>query len=163
MKDRPTDAHPRRHRHQVPFAIVWLFATLHFLAGCLLFAQQSQPASYAGFDGQTVSTVEISARPDVDLAAMRERIEVQPGKPFSAQELSKSVAALQQTRLFSDVQVSLEPEQGGLRVLFILQPTDYVGVIDFLGTGTKFPYTALLQAVDIPEQSAYFSGLTSKG
>ena len=107
--------------------------------------------------------MEISARPDVDIDAMRERIEVQAGKPFSAQELKQSVAALQQTRLFSEVQVSLEPEQAGLRVLFILQPTDYVGVIEFPGAGTKFPYTALLQAVDIPEQSPYFSGLEVKG
>ncbi|HEY6444796.1 MAG TPA: POTRA domain-containing protein [Candidatus Acidoferrales bacterium] len=163
MKKLPTDALQRRHRRQVPSAIVWLCATLHFLAGYLLFAQQTQPTSYVGFDGQTVSTVEISARPDVDLAAMRERIELQPGKPFSARELTASVAALQQTRLFSEVQVSLEPEQAGLRVLFILQPTDYVGMIDFRGTGTNFPYTALLQAVDIPGQSAYFPGLGAKG
>ena len=163
MKKRPTDAPQERHPCQVPYVLVLLCSILHFLAGCLLFAQQTQPTSYAGFDGQTVSAVEISARPDVDLAAMRERIELQPGKPFSARELTASVAALQQTRLFSEVQVSLEPEQAGLQVLFILQPTDYVGVIDFRGTGTKFPYTALLQAVDIPEQSAYFSGLGAKG
>jgi len=163
VKKRPTDSSPQRHAGQVPKMLVWPCLILHFLAGCLLFAQQTQPTSYAGFNGQTVSAVEISARPDVDLAAMRERIEVQPGKPFAARELNESVAALQQTRLFSEVQVSLEPEQAGLRVLFILQPTDYVGVINFLGTGTKFPYTALLQAVDIPEQSPYFFGVGTKG
>jgi outer membrane protein assembly factor BamA len=129
----------------------------------LLFAQQTQPTGYTGFEGQNISSVEISARPDVDIDAMRERIEVKAGKPFSAQELNQSVAALQQTRLFSEVQVSLEPEQAGLRVLFILQPTDYIGVIEFPGVGTKFPYTALLQAVDIPEQSPYFSGLEVQG
>lgn len=162
MRRRPADASPRRHSHQVSHVLVWLYAILQFLAGGLLFAQQTQPTSYAGFDGQTVSTVEISARPDVDLAEMCERIKVQPGKPFSAQELNESVAALQQTRLFPEVQVSLELEQAGLQVLFILQPTDYVGVINFPGTGTKFPYTALLQAVDIPEQSPYFSDLGGK-
>lgn len=162
VKERSADA-VRCQLRQAPGALFWLCPILHFLAGGLLFAQQTQPTAYGGFDGQPVSSVEISARPDVDVTAMRERIEVRAGKPFSARELSQSVAALQQTRLFSEVQVSLEPEQAGLQVLFILQPTDYVGVIEFPGVGTKFSYTALLQAVDIPEQSPYFSGLEDKG
>ncbi len=163
MKKHPADASPLHRARQGSYALFWLCSILYFLAGGLLFAQQTQPTGYAGFEGQNISSVEISARPDVDINAMRERIAVQAGKPFSAQELKQSVAALQQTRLFSEVQVSLEPEQAGLRVLFILQPTDYVGVIEFPGAGTKFPYTALLQAVDIPEQSPYFSGLEVKG
>ena len=52
--------------------------------------------------------------------------------------------------------MSLVPEETGLRVLFILQPAFYVGVLEFPGTGHRFPYTALMQATDIPEQSPYF-------
>ena len=163
MKRRLVDVSLWHCARQARYALFWLCPILDLLGGGLLFAQQTQPMSYAGFDGQTVSTVEISARQNVDITAMRERIEVRPGKPFSTRELNESVAALRQTRQFSEIQVSLEPEQAGLEVIFILQPTDYVGVIDFPGTGTKFPYTALLQAVDIPEQSPYFSGLGVKG
>jgi outer membrane protein insertion porin family len=163
VKKRPPGASPPHHCRHAPYALLWLCPILQFVAGGLLLAQQTQPTGYGGFDGQTVSSVEISARPNADAEALRERIEVRAGKPFSARELSESVASLQQTQLFSEVQVSLEPEQAGLRVLFILQPADYVGVIEFPGVGTKFPYTALLQAVDIPEQSPYFSGLVTTG
>ena len=66
----------RRRPWQAPRALFWLWPMLHFFAGGLLFAQQTQPTAYGGFDGQPVSSVEISARPGVDVAAMRERIEV---------------------------------------------------------------------------------------
>ena len=163
MKKDSSDVSRLRRARQGSYALFWLYLILYFLAGSLLFAQQTQPTGYAGFDGQPISRVEISAGPDVNIDAMRERIAVKAGNPFSTRDLNQSVAALQQTRLFSEVQVSLEPEQGGLRVLFILQPTDYIGVVEFPDTGTKFPYTALLQAVDIPEQSPYFSGVEVKG
>ena len=114
-----------------------------------------------GFEGQQVSSVEIAARPDVNLDEMRRLIKQQAAKPFSAEAMHESVAALQQTHLFTQVQVSLEPEQDGLRVLFILQPADYIGMIDFQGTGTRFPYTELLQAANIPEQSPYVPDLGS--
>ncbi len=128
-----------------------------------LSAQQTQPSSTAGFDGQPVSSVEIAVRPNVNVDELRRLIKQQAGKPFSTDAMHESVEALQQTKLFTQVQVSLEPEQDGLRVLFILQPADYVGMIDFQGTGTRFPYTELLQAVNIPEQSPYVPELTAQG
>jgi outer membrane protein insertion porin family len=126
-------------------------------------AQQEQPNSYGGFEGQAVSSVVIAAGPDVDLDAIRRMIRQQAGQPLSTDAIRESVAALQQTERFAQVQVSLEPEQSGLRLLFILQPADYIGAIDFPGTGTRFPYTGLLQAVNIPEQSAYFPELLTEG
>ena len=126
-------------------------------------AQQTQPSSTAGFDGQPVSSVEIAVRPDVNVDELRRLIKQQGGKPFSTEAMHDSVEALQQTKLFTQVQVSLEPEQDGLRVLFILQPADYVGMIDFQGTGTRFPYTELLQAVNIPEQSPYVPEMAAQG
>jgi outer membrane protein insertion porin family len=125
------------------------------LTGQALFAQQAQPDTYAGFDGQNVSSVEVAARPEVDVQAMRKLIQQQSAKPFSTTAIRQSAAALEQTHLFSQVQVSVEPENDGLRVLFVLQPADYVGIIQFSGTGTRFPYTELLQAVNIPEQSPF--------
>jgi outer membrane protein assembly factor BamA len=126
-------------------------------------AQQAQPASYAGFNGQPVSAVNVAAGPNVDVGAMRRLIPQQPGEPFSEDLLQQSVRALQQTHQFSQVQVSLEPEQAGVRLLFILQPASYVGVLDFPGTGTEFPYTALVQATNIPDQSPYFMDLLVSG
>lgn len=125
-------------------------------------AQQTQPVA-AGFEGQQVASVEIAAGPDINLEEMRKLIKQQAGTNFSSDAMRESVAALQQTHLFTEVQVSLEPEQNGLRVLFILQPADYIGVVEFPGTGTRFPYTELLQAANIPEQSPYVPELGAQG
>jgi len=128
-----------------------------------LAAQQTQPASYEGFNGQPVLAVEIAAGPNVDVNAMRGLVQQQTGKPFSAELMRQSVAAFQQTHQFSQVQVSLEPELAGLRVLFILQPASYIGVLEFPGTGTRFSYTSLVQATNIPDQSPYFADLLDSG
>ena len=65
------------------------------------------------------------------------------------------MAALQKTRLFSQVQVEITPEAEGLRVMFILEPAPYIGMIRFPGATKVFLYTRLLQATNIPEQSPY--------
>ena len=138
-------------------------AFLAFSPAAGTFAQQTQPTSYAGFDGQKISDVEIAAGPEVDVDAMRKLVELEAGKPFSTQSMGRSVEALRQTHTFSEVQVSLEPEQAGLRVLFILQPAFYVGILEFPGTRHRFPYTALMQATNIPDQSPYFQALLGSG
>ncbi len=99
----------------------------------------------------------------MNLDEIRRLIQQHAGTTFSGDAMRESVAALQQTKLFTEVQVSLEPEQDGLRVLFILQPADYIGVLEFQGTGTRFPYTELLQAANIPEQSPYVPELSAQG
>ena len=132
-----------------------LCAAVLWIAGFAARAQQSQSASYGGFEGQKVSEVQIAARADVNLDDVRKFITQRPGEPFSAEAMNASVAALQQSHLFTEVQVSLQPEQDGLQVVFILQPADYVGAIEFTGVGTRFPYSGLQQAVNIPEQTPY--------
>lgn len=139
------------------------FWTAFFVAASALRAQNNQPTRYTGFDGQPVSSVDIAVREGMDINSLRKLLKIQVGQSFSADAMRESVAALQKTNSFSQVQVSLEPEQAGLHVVFILQPADYVGVIEFPGTGTRFPYTALLQAVNIPEQSPYFESLQTRG
>ncbi len=146
----------------------WRAASLAGLSLCLMalglcgqrvLAQQTQANSYAGFEGQAVSSIEIATPPAVDRDAMRKLIQQQAGKPFSLADMRQSLAALEQTRLFSQVQVSVQPDPTGLRILFILQPAAYVGIIEFPGTGARFAYTELLQATNIPEQSPYFPEL----
>jgi len=136
---------------------------LAILAAPRSFSQQAQPSSYAGFDGQQVSAVEIAAGSKVDIAAIRKLVELSAGKPFSEAAMRNSVEALQQTKKFSQVQINVEPEQSGLMVLFILQPALYVGILEFPGTGHRFPYTALMQATNIADQSPYFADLLTSG
>jgi outer membrane protein assembly factor BamA len=129
------------------------------LTASRLGAQQAQPDTYAGFDGQPVTDVEIAAAPTVDENAMRQLIQQKAGQAFSSDAIRKSTAALQQTRMFTAAEANVMPEQNGLRVLFVLEPTDYVGVVNFVGTGPNILYTGLLQAANVTEQSPFYSAL----
>ena len=124
-----------------------------FLSASL--AQQTQPSTFSGFEGQHVASVEVAARTGVDQVAMQRLIKQQSGQPFSAQAMRESIEVLEQTQLFSQVQVSVTPQQEGLKVVFILQPAEYVGILQFPGAGSGSSYTSLLQAANIPEQSPY--------
>jgi outer membrane protein insertion porin family len=143
-------------------ALMYVGALALSLAAMSLNAQQTQPTDYTGFDGQTVSQLDIAARPGIDLNAMRHLLQQKEGQPFSSTAVRQGVAALQQTHLFTEVQMNVVPEQTGLHLTFILQPADYVGVLEFPGAGTRFAYTALLQAANIPDQSPYTPGLEAE-
>ncbi len=140
----------------------WFFLLLpHLVLLQLLLAplgaggQESAQESYAGFEGRMVAEVQLAAHPAMDVEVFRSMVTLKAGQPFSMAVLRDSVAALQQTHEFSQVQVEVTPQPAGLRVVFILQPADYIGLISFPGADRTFAYTQLLQAVNIPEQSPY--------
>ena len=116
---------------------------------------ESQPESYAGFEGRNVSRIDIAVRPSEDATAIRALIRQDAGAPFSMEAIKSSVAALQQTGKFTQVQVSLEPQAAGLRVLFILQPVYDIGLVSFPGATKTFSYSRLLQAANIPATSPF--------
>ncbi len=126
-------------------------------------AQDSPAEDYAGFAGQKVSRVDFSANPAIAPDKIRPLIKQKAGEPLSLPAIQESITALQNAKLFSKVQVSVTPAESGVDVLFILQPTSYVGVLDFPGATKAFPYPQLLQVVNIPEQSAYVSDLPERG
>ena len=145
------------------------WTAVSLLAGLLLLcaapapAQKPTPATDAGFEGQKVATVDISARPQMDTTPFRNLIAQKANRPFSDAAIRRSVAALQKTKLFSQVQVKITPEMSGLRVLFLLRPAYFVGLISFPGATHTFAYPQLLQAVNIPDQSAYTDDLLQQG
>ena len=134
------------------------------IAACAfaLTAQENQPSTYEGFEGRNVSKVDIAKSPDMNVEVFRPLIKLQPGKPFSMAAIRESVAALQKTALFSQVQVKVEPEQSGVHVTFLIQPSFYVGMVYFPGA-KAFSYTRMLQAVNIPEQTPFVDDLVTKG
>ncbi|HLV94910.1 MAG TPA: POTRA domain-containing protein [Candidatus Acidoferrales bacterium] len=147
----------------------WLSRTILLVLSWLLWfpaallAQQAQPQTYADFEGKKVSRVDISQRPGFDVAPFRKLIAQKAGQPFSMSAIRESVAALQQTKEFSQVQIKVTPEQAGLDVLFILQPAYYIGIITFPGATNRFAYTELLQAANIPEQTPFTKDVLPQG
>jgi outer membrane protein insertion porin family len=125
-------------------------------------AQDNQPSTYEGFEGRAVSQVDIAASPVMNVEVFRPLIKQKTGEPFSMAAIRESVAAIQKTTLFSQVQVKVEPEQAGVHVTFLLQPALYVGMIYFPGA-SAFSYTRMLQAVNIPEQTPFVEDLVGKG
>jgi outer membrane protein assembly factor BamA len=118
-------------------------------------ADQLDPQAYTGFEGRNVSHVDIAIQPGKDAAAPRAIIQQLGGKPFSIQAIKDSVAALQKSKEYTGIQVSMEPEAQGLRVTFILRPVYTIGLISFPGAVGKLSYTRMLQAANISMDAPY--------
>ncbi|HET9321368.1 MAG TPA: hypothetical protein VFO27_16380, partial [Bryobacteraceae bacterium] len=149
-------------KHPFPATAGIALAALLSLFPCGSAAQDNQPSTYEGFEGRPVSKVDIAASPVMDVEAFRPVITQKAGEPFSIAKIRESVAALQKTTLFSQVQVKVEPEQSGAHITFLLQPAYYVGMVYFPGA-KAFSYTRMLQAVNIPDQTPFVDDLVSKG
>lgn len=141
---------------------VFLVALLSALTP-LASGQAQQPNSYAGFEDRKVASVSLSATTLMSTSAFRPMIRQKASQPFSQAAVQQSIAAFQETKLFSQVRLVVTPEPTGLNLVFILEPGYYVGLISFPGAISKFPYTRLLQAVNIPSQSEFTNDLLSQG
>ena len=98
------------------------------------------------FDGQPVNAVELVARPTLDAESFKHLVSQQVGQPYSSDKIRESVEALKASGQFTDVEASVLPEQGGLRLKFIMEPAFYIGVLEFPGAGA-FSYSQLLGVV----------------
>src|SRR5579862_6981237 len=132
--------------------IVFAVGMLAIVGGRPAFARQegqdqgSQAPSLEGFEGRNVSKVTIAIAPDKNVELARSLIAQKAGQPLSRDAIQQSVAALQQHPEFQRVQVSLEPDADGLRVVFLIQPVYRVGLASFPGAAEKISYSRLLQA-----------------
>jgi outer membrane protein insertion porin family len=106
------------------------------------------------YEGQHVSTVELSGRPDLNTNDLMPLLAQKPDTPFSQAAINQSIAALQKTGHFSNVQLQVLPEVNGLRVLFVLQPAIYIGIYEFPGA-ERYPYSRLLQVTNYPPRGPY--------
>jgi outer membrane protein insertion porin family len=106
------------------------------------------------YEGQKVSSVELAGQPEVNLDDLMPLVTQRGGDDFSAEKIDATIAALQGTGRFKDVQLDLRPEQDGVRVVFILQPAIYFGMYQFSGA-EEFPYVRLLQIANYVQQEPY--------
>ena len=107
------------------------------------------------YEGQTVVSVEIAGRPDLDQQELRPLLVQQEGQPFSQAKIDQSISALKSSGKVKEVVLEIRPQANGIRVLLICQPAIYYGLFDFPGAVGKFPYSRLLQVSDYPPRGAY--------
>ena len=133
-------------------AILWVFGSL---SGFAQTKASNQPPSY---EGQRVGSVELTANPHLNTDPYRSLIVQKAGEPFSEQSVQESIDALNRTGAFSKVELEVQPDPAGLKLTFVLEPSYYVGILNFPGATKYFTYSRLLQVANLPDQSVFQQG-----
>lgn len=108
----------------------------------------------ASYEGQPVSSVDLTSEPSVEVDSLRTLVTVKPGELYSGKLVQQSVEALKKSGQFKNVEVEVKPETNGLRVILVLEPAYYYGVLNFPGS-LGFSYVRLLQVANLPEQEPF--------
>lgn len=130
-----------------------LSAIFMFSAGA---AARAQTPTNLNYEGETVTAIDLASRPEADVEFLRSLIIQQPGQPYSNAKVQQSIAALQATGEFTALKLQVSPANGGLRLIFVMEPAYYLGLVQFPGATPTFNYTRLLQVVSFPEGSPFF-------
>jgi len=133
----------------------WIFFSLIVLMSSLSFGQtkaSNQPPSY---EGQMVGSVDLTANPHVDVEPYRALVVQKPGEPYSNQKVQASIDALNRTNAFSKVELKVQPDPSGLKLMFVLEPSYYIGTLNFPGATKAFTYARLLQVANLPDETVY--------
>jgi outer membrane protein assembly factor BamA len=108
----------------------------------------------SSFEGQNVTAVEIAGHPEFNSSQFTSLFVQHPGEPFSKEKVDQTVAALKATGKFNEVQLQVDPEADGVRVLMILEPALWFGIFEFPGA-ERFAYSRLVQVANFPPQAPY--------
>ena len=125
---------------------------------------KTAPASQAilsSYEGQKVTAVEIAGRPNLDTSKLLPLLPQHAGEPFSRDKIDQSISALKSAGNFSEVQLQVEPEADGVRVLLIAEPAVWFGIFEFPGA-ERFNYSKLVQVANYPPQAPYNAGDVQK-
>jgi outer membrane protein insertion porin family len=141
----------------------WIISILLVLAGSsYIQCQQASQSNKVSYDGQKVAAVDLVANPKISVESLRPLVQQKTAEPYSSSKVESTISALRGTGRFSEVEVEVKPDPGGLHVTFTLEPALYFGVFDFAGASKRFSYTRLLQVIDIPNQTPYKQDVVSK-
>lgn len=136
----------------------WLFIShLHAQDPVTTQTPRTTPAAEevaSSYEGQTVSSIEIAGRPDLNTSQYEHLFLQQPAQPFSEEKVDQTITALKATGQFKDIQLQVDPQANGVRVLLILQPAIYFGIFDFPGA-ERFPYSKLIQTANFPPEAPF--------
>jgi outer membrane protein insertion porin family len=115
----------------------------------------------SSYEGQNVTAIEVAGRPGLDTTKLTPLFQQQAGHPFSRQKVDASMATLKSEGKFSEVQLQVEPEANGVRVLMIVEPAEWFGIFEFPGA-ESFPYSKLVQIANYPPQAPFNAGDVQK-
>src|ERR1700730_2346403 len=116
---------------------------------------RAQTVPGVNYEGENVMAIDLASRPEADVEYLRALIAQQTGQPYSSAKIQQSIAALMGTGEFSSARVQVTPENGGLRLTFVLEPAYYLGLVQFPGAVPPFSYTRLLQVVTFPDGAPF--------
>jgi len=145
----------RRPSNAACLILAWTLLSLAHRPAILSAAQELTLQQQSVYEGQKVAAVDLVSKPAMNVDAWRPLVKQKVGEPYSLEEVSESVAALKKAGRFTTVDVLVKPEAAGLRVVFVLQPAFYIGMISFRGATGTFNYSQLLQVVNYPAEEAY--------
>lgn len=153
--------HTRRNSDSV--ALVFASAFLFAILVCANSSYARQVRAEVSYEGQPVASVHLVAAPNVNLQPLQPLVKLKAGQPYSEAKARATAAALQSAGRFERVDVQVTPEADGLRVLFLLQPVYYLGLISFSNSVGRFDYARLRQAVNYPDGTPYEPDLVQDG
>ena len=107
------------------------------------------------YEGQTVVSIEIAGRPDLDQRHLTPLLAQREGQPFSQAKIDQSIEALKSSGEVKEVQLEVRPQANGVRVLIVCQPAIYFESSTFREPTGRFPISRLLQVSDYPPRGAY--------
>ncbi|HEV2274180.1 MAG TPA: POTRA domain-containing protein [Acidobacteriaceae bacterium] len=111
----------------------------------------------SSYEGQKVTSIEIAGRPDLKTSQFEPSFVQKAGQPFSKEKVDATIAAIERSGKFSNVQLQVAPEADGVRVLLVLQPAVYFGIFEFPGAG-RFSYSRLVQVANYPPTAPFNAG-----
>jgi outer membrane protein assembly factor BamA len=108
----------------------------------------------SSYEGQNVTGIEVAGQPDIDPQKYTSLFQQHVGEPFSREKVDASIDALKKAGHFSEVQLQVDPEGQGVRILLIAEPAVWFGMFEFPGA-ERFSYAKLVQIASYPPQSPY--------
>jgi outer membrane protein insertion porin family len=142
----------RRKLHVFSYVRAAILLTVMVLAGSVADAQTAQAVNY---EGENVTAIDLASRPEADVEYLRDLIVQKTGQPYSNVKVQQSIAAVMATKEFTSARIEVTPENGGLRLTFILEPAYYLGLVQFPGAVPPFSYTRMLQVVTFSEGTPF--------
>ena len=125
------------------------------ISAAITFAQLAPRTPQAGYEGQNVTAVSLLANPHRDLAPFFPLVTQGSNTPYSQEKIQASADALKKAGNFKEVRVEVVPDITGLRVSFLLEPSFYLGVLQFPGAVKRFSYIRLLQVANLSDEDPY--------